>query len=350
MRAAPALPADCATGPGCSRMIGMPRRPRLDPAVWTPPPAPARSRATAGSRPLPPLRRYELPGTGPEDVLVAPDGAVLTGLSDGRILRVTPDGNQLDTVADTGGRPLGLEWLPDGTLLVCDARRGLLRVAGAAVEVLTEGYTFCNNAAVGTDGTVYFTDSSTRFGIDHWRAELIEHSSTGRLLRRDVTGKVDVLLDGLSFANGVALTPDESSVLVAETGAYRVTRLWLNGPRAGNHEPFADNLPGFPDNISTGTDGTIWITQASPRDPVLDRLLPRPPALRRLAWSLPDRLQPQPRRTVWVLGYTPDGTLAYDLQGPGTHFHMVTGVREHDGHLWLGSLVDTAIARVGPLS
>jgi sugar lactone lactonase YvrE len=321
-------------------------RPRLKPVVWEPPVAPARARASTGTRPLPPLRRIELPGAGPEDVLVGPEGEAYTGLADGRIIRVTADAERIDTIADTRGRPLGIEWLGDGTLLVCDAKRGLLRVVPdtGAVELLSGGYTFCNNAAVTEDGTVYFTDSSSRFGLDHWRADLIEHSGTGRLLRRDPSGAIEPILGGLAFANGVAVAPDGLSVLVAETGAYRITRLWLAGERAGRQDTFVDNLPGFPDNISTGTDGLIWVSQASPRDPMLDRLLPRPPVLRSLVWALPERIQPQPVRTVWVLAYAPDGTLVQDLQGPGDHYHMVTGVREHADRVWLGSLTETALA------
>src|SRR5262249_1419527 len=132
----------------CPRQVShrreLPRmgRPTLNPVVWTPPAAPARARATTGTRPLPPVRRIELPRTGPEEGLVDADGQVLTGLADGRILRITPDGRLIETVADTGGRPLGLELLPDGAVLVCDARRGLLRVdsAGGAVEPLAGGF------------------------------------------------------------------------------------------------------------------------------------------------------------------------------------------------------------------
>jgi sugar lactone lactonase YvrE len=254
-------------------------------------------------------------------------------------------------VANTGGRPLGIELLGDGRLLVCDVRRGLLAVdpEGGAVEVLVdrvagEPMLFCNNAAVAADQTVYFSDSSRRFGIDHWRGDILEHSGTGRLLRRDPGGAVELLLDGLQFANGVALGPGESFVTVAESGAYRLTRLWLAGERAGQRDVLVDNLPGFPDNLAAGFSGLIWVALGAPRNPLLDRLHRLPPVLRRAVWALPGRLQPQPVRTLWGLAVDATGSLVHDLQGPGDHYSFVTGVREHGGRLYLGSLTQHAIA------
>ena len=327
------------------------RHPPLRPVVWLPPAAPSRAKVRSGPLPLPPVRLLELDGTGPEDVVVDAAGRMVTGVEDGRLLRIDPAGGQVEVVANTGGRPLGIELLGDGRLLVCDARRGLLAVdpATSAVEVLVdrvagEPMRFCNNAAVAADGTVYFTDSSRRFGIDHWRADLLEHSGTGRLLRRDPDGAVEVLLDGLQFANGVALAADESFVAVAETGAYRLTRLWLRGERAGRTDLLADNLPGFPDNLSTGPGGLLWVALGSPRNPLLDRLHRRHPALRRAVWALPERLQPNPVRTLWVLAVDAGGAVVHDLQGPGDDYTMVTGVREHGGRLYLGSLAERAVA------
>jgi hypothetical protein len=59
---------------------------------------------------------------------------------------------------------------------------------------------------------------------------------------------------------------------------------------------------------------------------------------------IPERLQPKPKRTVRVQAYDDAGTLVHDLQRPGTTYHMVTGVREHDGRVWLGSLHEPAVA------
>jgi streptogramin lyase len=127
------------------------------------------------------FRVIAVPGHGAEDVVVAPGGSVFTGSEDGVIHRVASDG-RVTAVANTGGRPLGIELLPDGRLLVCDARRGLLAVdpSSGAIEDLAGSMRFCNNAAVAADGTISFSDSSTVHTIDRWRAEMSQfHMVTG---------------------------------------------------------------------------------------------------------------------------------------------------------------------------
>lgn len=321
----------------------MSAKPSLQPRRWTPPAPPS----PVTPSPLPALEVLAVPGEGPEDVLVLPDGSVVTGLADGRVVRLQ-DG-RVDVVADTGGRPLGIELLPGGRLLVCDARRGLLVVdpADGGVDVLAAGLggapmRFCNNAAVQADGTTWFSDSSQRFGIEHYRADLLEHSATGRLARRDPDGTVTVVRDGLSFTNGVACAPDGSWVVWAETGAYALTRL---DPRTGEVRVLVDSLPGIPDNIALGSDGLIWVALPTARNPQLDALLPRAPWLRRLVWRLPERVQPAPGRVVWVQAYSVDGVLVHDLRGTHPDLHFVTGVRERDGVVWLGSLTGRHVGR-----
>lgn len=298
----------------------------------------------------PALSVLPVPWHGAEDVLVG-DGWVYTGTEDGSLWRLREDGARIEHVADTGGRPLGLEWLPDGRLLVCDARRGLLAVAVGTgrVELLTDlvhgqRMRFCNNAAVGADGTIWFTDSSRFYAIDRWKAEMLENTASGRLLRRAPDGSVTVVLEGLRFANGVALAADESYVAVAESTTRTVVRRRLVGPDAGETDLLAEDLPGYPDNIATGTDGLIWVTVASPRDPVVERLMRGPMALRRAAWRLPELLQPKPKRTVRVVALDDSGAIVHDLDLPAAEFHMATGVREHHGRVWLGSLVEPAVA------
>jgi sugar lactone lactonase YvrE len=298
-----------------------------------------------------------VPGAGAEDVVVAtlgPDeGAVFTGTEGGAIWRVSHDGTKVDRVADTGGRPLGLELDLEGRLLVCDAHRGLLRVdtRSGTIEVVADSVAgvrmvFCNNAAIASDGTVWFSDSSTRFGIEHWKSDFVQDTRTGRLLRRDPDGTITAVLDGLAFANGVALAQDESYVAVAETAARTVVRHWLTGPNAGTRDFLAQDLPGYPDNIARGSDGLIWVTIASPRDPLVERLQRGPVPLRKMVTRIPERLQPAPKRTVRVQAFDDEGQVVHDVDVQTSSYHMVTGVREHDGRVWLGSLHEPAIAVV----
>lgn len=292
-----------------------------------------------------------MPGEGPEDVVLTEDGTLYTGTVDGSIFEITAAGNRIHRVATTGGRPLGIELLGDGRLLVCDADRGLLAIdpgTGAMQELVTtvDGIALkcTNNATVGPDGTIWFTDSSRRFPVHHYKGDLIEHSGTGRLFRRDPDGDVHTLLDGLHFANGVTLDPQGQFVLIAETGTYSITRLWLQGPKQGTTDQFAQ-MPAFPDNLSTGPGGTIWCAAASDRNKLLDSLLSKPPLLRTLVWNLPDALQPAPATMALVFGYDREGTLTHNLQWHDGPFIVATGAREHDGHLYVGSLTSPSILR-----
>ncbi|RJO78494.1 SMP-30/gluconolactonase/LRE family protein [Nocardia panacis] len=289
-----------------------------------------------------------MPGVGPEDVVLTADGRVIAGIADGRILRIDPTDDSVTILADTGGRPLGLHVDPDGTVLICDAERGVLQLSDGQLDVVVDSVDgaplpFASNIIRDTDGSIYFSSSSRRYSLADYMGDLLEHSGTGRLFRRDPSGTVETLLDGLYFANGVALAADGSCVLVAETGAYQVTRYWLTGPLAGSHDVLIDNLPGFPDNIALGSDGLIWITLPGARDPMLDRLFPLPGVLRKLVWALPERMRIKAAPTVWVLAVDLNGKIVHDLQIEGTNFAMVTGVAERDGTLYLGSLSESAI-------
>ena len=296
-----------------------------------------------------------VPAHGAEDVVVAthgPDeGAVFTGTGDGAVWRISHDGERIDQVARTGGRPLGIEIDLDGRLLVCDAKKGLLRVdtRNGSVEAVADSVAgtrmaFCNNAAIGSDGTIWFSDSSTKFGIDNWKDDFVQDTRTGRLLRRDPDGTITVVDQGLRFANGVALSTNEDFVVVAETAGICLVRHWISGAKAGRRDLLCQDLPGYPDNIARGSDGLIWVTIATPRDPLVERLQRGPMWLRRGVTRIPDALQPKPKRTVRVQAYDEAGTLVRDVDVKNADYHMVTGVREHDGRVWMGSLQEPAIA------
>jgi sugar lactone lactonase YvrE len=301
------------------------------------------------------FRVIPVPAYGCEDVAVAThgsdEGAVFTGTEDGTIWHIHDDGRQVDRVAFTGGRPLGIEYDGDGRLVVCDATRGLLRVdpGSGEVEVLADSVAgtpilVCNNAAVAADGTIWFSDSSTVHRLDRWKDDFIQVTATGRLLRRDPGGEVEIMMEGLAFANGVALAADESFVAVVESSTRRIARHWITGDRAGERDFLVEDLPGYPDNIARGSDGLVWVAIGSPKDPVIEALMKGPPWLRRQVTKVPEMLQPAPKKRVWTQAYDAAGVLVRNCDVETREYHMVTGVREHAGRVWMGSLHERGVA------
>ncbi|MFF7451518.1 MULTISPECIES: SMP-30/gluconolactonase/LRE family protein [unclassified Streptomyces] len=310
---------------------------------------------------LVPYRYVAIGGRGPEDVVADSRGRVLTGVEDGRLLRLDgladPDTARVEVLAETGGRPLGLELLADDTLLVCDAELGLLRVdlTTGVVRILADSVAgerlrFCSNTVALSDGSVYVTVSSRSHPLDQWIGDLVEHTGTGRLLRLAPGSETpEVLLEGLQFANGIAPSGDESFLVVAETGARRLTRYWLTGPKAGRGEPFVEDLPGMPDNIwRAGPEGPIWVSLAGPRVPPLDLLHRAAPAVRRTAARLAVHAPFRPTGTIGVLAVDDHGTTVHHLARRRSGFRMVTSVCEAAGHLVLGSLWERGIALCEP--
>jgi sugar lactone lactonase YvrE len=332
----------------------------ISPQAWTPPrPPPLTGEYQQNSRlagverlPLGTNATHAGNGFAPEDVALDAEGRIYSGVDDGRIMRLQADGTHADVFSNTHGRPLGLAFAPNGNLIVADAIKGLLAIApDGSVTVLStgsEGVRFgcTNDLDVAADGTIYFTDASSKFPLSNFTADILEHGPNGRLLAYDSkTKNTRTLLRDLSFANGVAVSPDQSFALVVETGAYRIHRLWLSGPRNGQAEIFIDNLPGFPDGISSNGKDKFWLALVTPRDAGLDKLLPHP-FLRKVVARLPKFLQPAPKRYSFVLALDLNGRVVENLQdgSPGCYAEIANAV-ERQGSLYFGSIGESTVGR-----
>jgi sugar lactone lactonase YvrE len=136
------------------------------------------------------------------------------------------------------------------------ADRVAVMYAGKIIELATiaDGIPirYADGVDCAADGKIYFSDASTKFGakesggpMEGSLLEIMEHGGHGRLLEYDpATRQAKTLLSGLNFANGVAVSHDQTYVLVTETGSYRVIRYWIAGPNRGKSEPIIENLPG----------------------------------------------------------------------------------------------------------
>lgn len=301
------------------------------------------------------LRRMQLfdlqNHSGPEDIVAGPDGQFYTATDDGNVIQLGPNGRNVNVFAQVGGRPLGLEFNAAGELIIANAYDGLQVVRrDGSVETLVDEYLgekikYADDVAVADDGVIYFSDASSKHGAkdsggsyESSLLDILEHGGHGRVFRFDpATNEITLILDGLNFANGVAVSEDQQFLLINETGSYRVLRFWLQGPRKGENEILIDNLPGFPDNINNGRSGKFWIGLVAPRNDLLDRLS-NWPRLRKVVQRLPKSLRPAAEASSHVIAISGDGEVLMNLQDSTAELPALTGVYESHDALWLSSL------------
>jgi sugar lactone lactonase YvrE len=295
--------------------------------------------------------------SGPEHVVLGRDGWLYVAMASGKLLRMQPDGSGQEVVADTGGRVLGFDFDADGRLIAADAIRGLLAVApDGRVTVLADRVDgdpirYADAVVVARDGTIYFSDASRRFAPAQWGGtfeaavlDILEQAATSRILAYDpATRQTRVVVRGLSFANGVALSEDQQTLFVAETGRYRVWKVAVAAQDldVGSGSPQAtvllDNLPGYPDNLMRGADGRIWLGLSGPRSEKVDAMAGSP-FLRELTLRLPRLLWPLPRPYGHVIAFDERGRIVADLQDPSGAYPQTTGVTETADRLYIQNL------------
>ena len=330
----------------------------VEPQSWNAPVSLGYSGAHAANTRLADLQMIRFDNDeGPEHV-VARDGKLYAAMASGNILRMNLDGSAQEVFVSTGGRVLGFDFDASGNLIAADAMRGLIAVSpDRKLTLLTDhvdagsriGY--ANSVVVSASGKIYFTDASQRFSPAQWGGtfeasvrDIIEQSATGRVLEFDPRGKLTrVLATGLSFANGVALSQDQRSLFVNETGKYRVWKIDVTANNLDLAQTSAqaailfDNLPGYPDNLMRGTEGKIWLGFAKPRNPTIDDMAAKP-WLRKLSLRLPRTLWPVPKTYGHVMAFTEDGKVVADLQDPSGSYPETTSVTETADRRYIQSL------------
>ncbi len=332
----------------------------IDPVAWEAPPNPGYTGAFLVNDRLKGIETFEIAGNhGPEDIAVDEQGRIYTTSHEGIIVRLNADCSNAQNWVDTKGRPLGIDFDAKGNLIVADAFRGLISISpdGSISELATKADNvligLADDVDVAADGKIYFSDASTKFRAKEWggpyeaaRLDLMEHGGHGRLLVYDpATGVATTLLDGLNFANGVAVSHDQNYVLVNDMGEYRVIRYWVAGPKKGTFETLIGSLPSFPDNISTGHEGRYWIAFVSPRNSLVDKLADKP-FMRKVIQRLPNFMRPKAVAYGHIIAIDDNGNVLADLQDPDGSYPINTGVTETKDFIYVGSLVAPALGRL----
>lgn len=284
---------------------------------------------------------------GPEELAVGPDGKIYTGVGDGWVKRFTLEG-EIEDVVNTGGRPVGLDFHPDGTLYVADAYKGLLKLNDdGTLETVADKIEgkpiagFLDGVRAGSDGYIYVTLASEKYPLHEYLYDLLETQPNGKLMRYDPsTGNFDVLADGLYFPNGIGFAPNGEYLLVGETATYQISRYWLKGDKAGTVDIFADNLPGFPDGVNFDSDGNVLVSLSTKRNAELDGMHPYP-ALKNIFLKIPDSMRPPVERYALLITMSPEGEIIKSYHDPeGTKATVITASVEHENKLVLGSFED----------
>lgn len=328
------------------------------PVAWEAPAAPGYTGAHAPNTRLAQLQMIDLHGeVGPEHIAFGPDGKLYTTVASGNILRMMADGADQQVFANTGGRVLGFDFDATGNLVAADAMKGLLSIApDGKVTLLTDKVgqdpiRYADAVVVAQSGKMYLSDASQRFAPKDWGGtfeasvlDILEQSATGRILEYDpATRATRVVAQGLSFANGVALSNDGQSLFVNETGKYRVWKIAVAAQDLDVAKPspqarvLLDNLPGYPDNLMRGLDGKIWLGLAKPRNPTVDKMADKP-WLRAVTLRLPRALWPIPKAYGHVIAFTEDGKVVADLQDPSGAYPETTAITETKDRLYVQSL------------
>ncbi|PUZ37814.1 hypothetical protein GQ55_9G149300 [Panicum hallii var. hallii] len=125
------------------------------------------------------------------------------------------------------------------------------------------------------------------------------------------TNQVTVLLSGVTYPNGIAISADRTHLLVGLTGPCKLTRYWIRGSKAYTSEPFA-YLPGYPDNVRPDGKGGYWV------------------ALHREKYELPFGLD----RHLLAIRIGAEGEKLQEMKGP-KNVRPTEVVEREDGKIYL---------------
>jgi ribose transport system permease protein len=313
------------------------------------------------------LRDVDLIGVGrieaPEDVILDRHDNLYAGNRHGDIIRFfAPDYERMEVFAHIGGQPLGMAFDREDNLHVCIGGMGLYRVKpDQTVERVTDETNrswhsinddsrlrLADDLDIAPDGRIFFSEATTRYEMHEWPVDGLEARGNGRIICYDPRdNSTKTVLRNLRFPNGISMASDGQSILFAETWGCCIKRYWFDGPKAGQVSTVVDNLPGYPDNINLASDGHYWVALVGMRCPAYDLALRMPGFRRRMATRVPldEWLFPN-INTGCVLKFSERGEVLESLWDLGGENHpMITSMREHRGHLYLGGILNNRIGR-----
>ena len=184
------------------------------------------------------------------------DGLYCSDQHGHQVMRIDAEGN-VEVLADVPHCPSGLGWLPDDRMLVVSMEdRKLMHIDGANLALFADLSALApfeiNDMVVDRAGHAFIG----QFGFDvHGGGKF----ASAPLLRVDPDGSTHIAAEDVSCANGMIVTEDESTLIVAESGASKLTAFDLAGDGALSNRRVWAELPTAPDGICLDSENAVWV-------------------------------------------------------------------------------------------
>jgi sugar lactone lactonase YvrE len=167
----------------------------------------------------------------------------------GEAVHTSTMGGSLTTLPLPGHSPSGLGFRPDGSLLIASTEnRQLLRYDGETVVTIAD----LTELAPANLGDMVIDDAG--------RAYIGSQAfSGGVIIRVDPDDSATIVAEDLDFPNGMVITPDRKTLIIAESIGRRLSAFTIGGDGAlHDRRIFADGLDGPPDGIALDAEGAVW--------------------------------------------------------------------------------------------
>ena len=183
----------------------------------------------------------------------------VTNWGSGWISKIHPDGTR-ENVVNTGGSPRGTKFHKDGRLFIADRDKGVLfwDPRTGKLETLFTGYEGkkflgVNDLIFDSQGNFYFTDPWTTGA----------HNPTGAVYKATAHGELVQLINNMAFPNGIALSPDESMLCIAEMAANRIWYCTFDKKGKPEWVGILCNLSGGigPDGMAVDAKGNLYVAR-----------------------------------------------------------------------------------------
>jgi gluconolactonase len=237
----------------------------------------------------------------------------VVNVESGDISKISPEG-RVKTFINTGGAPNGARFHIQGDLYVADRRKGIIAVSPQGeMRVIVDhhqGKTLNgpNDLLFDSQGNLYFTDPH----------ESSAEKPIGCVYRVSSDGKITCLAERLAFPNGLALSPDEKYLFVADTRKNRILRYVLASPVRSYL--FSQLNGGWgPDGMAFDLAGNLYVAQygggvvlvLDPRGEIVERITVGGLFPTNVAFGGPDR------RTLYVTEVETGSVYSFITDCPG---------------------------------